>query len=115
MNHCSHHGQDLETFLPPLAAKKWTKYRIEHEIQLSAYKLVARTLCLGEVGLRLQVPTKTKKPKMIVEGADRTERDEREFIETLVGVLRAVDARVFFPIRNGMFGGCTFQRRCAGI
>jgi hypothetical protein len=60
----------------------------------------------------LQVLTKTKKPKMIVEETDRTERDEREFIETVVGVLRAVDARVFFPIRNSMCGGCAFQRRC---
>ena len=94
------------------AAKKWSKDQIEHEIQLSAYKLVARILGLGEVGLRLQVLTKTKKPKMIVENTDRTERDEREFIEIVVGVLRAVDARVFFPIRNSMCGGCTFGRRC---
>jgi CRISPR/Cas system-associated exonuclease Cas4 (RecB family) len=96
------------------AAKKWSKDQIEHEIQLSAYKLVARTLGLGEVGLRLQVLTKTKNPKMVVEETDRTERDEREFIETVVGVLRAVDARVFFPIRNSMCGGCTFQKQCAG-
>jgi CRISPR/Cas system-associated exonuclease Cas4 (RecB family) len=94
------------------AAKKWSKDQIDHEIQLSAYKLVARALGLGEVGLRLQILTKTKKLKMIVEETDRTERDEREFIEIVVGVLRAIDARVFFPIRNGMCGGCTFQRQC---
>jgi putative RecB family exonuclease len=97
------------------AAKKWSKDQIEHEIQLSAYKLVARTLGLGEVGLRLQVLTKTKVPKRIVEDTDRTERDEREFIEIVVGVLRAVDGQVFFPIRNGMCGGCAFQRRCGSI
>jgi putative RecB family exonuclease len=95
------------------AAKKWSKDQIEHEIQLSAYRLVARTLGLGEVGLRLQVLTKTKVPKRIVEDTDRTERDEREFIEIVVGVLRAVDGQVFFPIRNGMCGGCAFQRRCS--
>jgi putative RecB family exonuclease len=94
------------------AAKKWSKDQIEHEIQLSAYKLVARKLGLGEVGLRLQVLTKTKKPKMIVENTDRTDRDEREFLETVVGVLRAIDAQVFFPIRNGMCCGCAFQLRC---
>ena len=95
------------------AAKKWSKDQIEHEIQLAAYKMVGRKLGHGEVGIRLQVLTKTKKPKMIVENTDRTERDEREFVEIVVGVLRAIDARVFFPIRNGMCGGCTFQRRCA--
>lgn len=60
----------------------------------------------------MQVLTKTKKPAIIVEDTDRTERDEREFLETVVGVLRAVDARVFFPVRNGMCSGCTFQRTC---
>jgi PD-(D/E)XK nuclease superfamily len=95
------------------AAKKWSKDQIKNDGQLSAYKLVARKLGLGEVGLRLQVLTKTKKPKMIVENTDRTDRDEREFLETVVGVLRAIDAQVFFPIHNGMCGGCAFQRRCA--
>ena len=95
------------------AAKKWSKDQIEHEIQLSAYKLVARKLGLGEVGLRLQVLTKTKKPKMIVENTERTERDEQDFLATVVGVLRAVDAGVFYPVRTGMCGGCTFQRRCS--
>ena len=94
------------------AAKKWSKDQIKHEIQLAAYKMVGRKLGLGEVGLRLQVLTKTKVPKMIVEDTDRTELGEREFMETVVGVLRAVDTRVFFPIRNGMCGGCIFQRRC---
>jgi putative RecB family exonuclease len=94
------------------AAKKWSKDQIKNDGQLSAYKLVARKLGLGEVGLRLQVLTKTKKPKMIVENTDRTDRDEREFLETVVGVLRAIDAQVFYPIRSSMCGGCAFQRRC---
>jgi putative RecB family exonuclease len=95
------------------AAKKWSKDQIKNDGQLSAYKLVARKLGLGEVGLRLRVLTKTKKPKMIVENADRTDRDEREFLETVVGVLRAIDAGVFYPVRTSMCGGCSFQRRCA--
>ncbi len=94
------------------AARKWPEDQIKHDIQLSAYKLVARALGLGDVRLRLQVMTKTKKPAMIVENTDRTDRDERKFLETVVGVLRAIDAQAFFPVRNGMCGGCTFQRRC---
>jgi putative RecB family exonuclease len=95
------------------AAKKWSKDQIKNDGQLSAYKLVARKLGLGEVGLRLQVLTKTKKPKMIVENTDRTERDEQDFLATVVGVLRAVDAGVFYPVRTSMCGGCAFQRRCS--
>ena len=94
------------------AAKKWSKDQIKNDGQLSAYKLVARKLGLGEVGLRLRVLTKTRKPRMIVENTDRTDRDEREFLETVVGVLRAIDAQVFYPIRSSMCGGCAFQRRC---
>jgi hypothetical protein len=94
------------------AARKWSKDQVEHEIQLSTYKMVGRALGFGEAGLRLQILTKTRLPKMIVEDTDRTEWDEREFLETLVGVLRAIDACVFYPVRNSMCGGCTFQNLC---
>ena len=95
------------------AAKKWSKDQIKNDGQLSAYKLVARKLGLGEVGLRLQVLTKTKKPAMVVENTERGDRDIQDFMATVVGVLRAVDAGVFYPIRSSMCGGCAFQRRCA--
>ncbi|MGB8297475.1 MAG: PD-(D/E)XK nuclease family protein [Polyangia bacterium] len=97
------------------AAKKWSQDQIKHDVQLSAYKLVGGKIGLGDVGLRLQVLTKTKKPAMIVEDTERGDKDIRDFMATVVGVLRAVDAGVFFPIRNGMCGGCAFQRRCASI
>ena len=76
--------------------------------------VAARSKYEPVIGLEVHVQllTKTKKPKMIVENTDRTERDEREFLETVVGVLRAIDAQVFFPIRNGMCGGCAFQKAC---
>ncbi len=95
------------------AAKKWSQDQIQHDIQLSAYKLVGGKIGLGDVGLRLQMLTKTKTPKMIVENTDRTERDEQDFMATVVGVLRAVDAGVFYPVRTSMCGGCAFQRRCS--
>jgi putative RecB family exonuclease len=94
------------------AGRKWSEDQIKHDIQLAAYKLVARALGLGEAGLRLQILLKTKSPKMVVEETSRTERDEQEFLETVVGVLRAIDAQAFFPIRTSMCGGCPFQRRC---
>lgn len=94
------------------AAKKWSQDQIQHDIQLSAYKLVAGKLGLGDVGLRLQILTKTRKPAMVVENAERGDRDIQDFMATVVGVLRAVDAAVFYPVRTSMCGGCAFQRRC---
>jgi CRISPR/Cas system-associated exonuclease Cas4 (RecB family) len=95
------------------AAKKWSQDQIQHDIQLSAYKLVAGKRGLGDVGLRLQVLTKTKKPAMLVENTERGDRDIQDFLAVTVGVLRAVDAGAFFPLRNSMCNGCAFQRRCA--
>ena len=94
------------------AAKKWSADQIKHDIQLSAYKLVAGELGLGDVGLRLQVLTKTKKPAMVVENTERGDKDIQDFIATVVGVLRAVDAGVFYPVRTSMCGGCAFQKAC---
>jgi len=64
------------------------------------------------VGLRLQVLTKTKKPAMTVENTERGDKDIQDFLATVVGVLRAVDAGCFYPMRSSMCGGCAFQRRC---
>jgi CRISPR/Cas system-associated exonuclease Cas4 (RecB family) len=95
------------------AAKKWSQDQIQHDIQLSAYKLVGGKIGLGDVGLRLQVLTKTKKSAMVVENTGRGDKDIQDFMATVVGVLRAVDAGVFYPVRTSMCGGCAFQRRCS--
>ena len=94
------------------AAKKWSQDQIQHDIQLSAYKLVGGKIGLGDVGLRLQVLTKTKKPAMVVENTERGDKDIQDFMATVVGVLRAVDAGCFYPIRSSMCGGCAFQKAC---
>jgi hypothetical protein len=75
--------------------------------------LVGGKIGLGDVGLRLQVLTKTKKPAMVVENTERGDKDIQDFLATVVGVLRAVDAGVFYPVRTSMCGGCAFQRRCS--
>jgi putative RecB family exonuclease len=94
------------------AAKKWSQDQIKHDIQLSAYKLVGGKIGLGDAGLRLQVLTKTKKPAMIVENTERGDKDIQDFMATVVGVLRAVDAGVVYPIRSSMCSGCAFQKAC---
>jgi len=68
------------------AAKKWSADQIQHDIQLSAYKLVGGKIGLGDVGLRLQMLTKTKKPAMVVENTERGDKDIQDFLAITVGV-----------------------------
>ena len=96
------------------AARRWPKDQIEHDLQLAGYKLVGQKLGMRDVGLRLQILTKTKVPTLVVEDTDRDEKAIQEFLATTVGVLKAVDAGVFFPIRTTMCTGCPFQRQCEG-
>jgi putative RecB family exonuclease len=96
------------------AAKKWSQDQIGHDVQLSAYKLVGGEIGLGDVGLRLQVLTKAKRPAMVVENTERGDKDIRDFMATVVGVLRAVDAGAFYPVRSSMCGGCAFRKACGG-
>jgi CRISPR/Cas system-associated exonuclease Cas4 (RecB family) len=63
-------------------------------------------------GLRLQVVTKTKVPVVQVADVERGPRDEDDFLRTAVGVLRAVDAGVVYPVRGWACKGCQFAHAC---
>jgi hypothetical protein len=60
------------------------------------------------VGLRLQVVTKTTLPVVQVAEVERGPRDEDDFLRTAVGVLRAVDAGVAYPVHGWACRGCQF-------
>ncbi len=93
-------------------AENWRLCFLPPDPQLSAYKLAAARLGLGDVGLRLQELVKTKEPKMILIDAERRADDIRDFLTIVVGVLRAVDAGSFYPVRTCRCSGCPFQQRC---
>jgi hypothetical protein len=50
---------------------------------------------------------------MVIENTERGDKNIQDFLATVVGVLRAVDAGVFYLVRGSMCGGCAFQHRCA--
>jgi hypothetical protein len=62
--------------------------------------------------LRIQVVTKAKVPVMQVADVERGPRDEDDFLRTAVGVLRAVDAGVAYPVRGWACRSCQFARAC---
>jgi hypothetical protein len=54
------------------------------------------------------------KPAFVFENTERGEKDIQDFLAATVGVLRAVDAGLFYPVRSSMCRGCAFQKRCGG-
>jgi CRISPR/Cas system-associated exonuclease Cas4 (RecB family) len=94
------------------AARKWTADQLAFDTQLSAYAFAAGQLGWGDVGLRFSVTTKTKTPAMQVEDVRRDEGDVADFLRTAVGVLKAIDAGVYFPIRGWQCRTCPYRTRC---
>ena len=94
------------------SAKKFGHDQLRYDVQLTAYQHAMNQRGWAEVGLRFQIVTKTKTPHVQVEDVLRDEIDEMDFLRTVVGVLRAIDAGAFFPIRGWQCRGCQFRRRC---
>ena len=97
------------------AARRWTDDQLEYDIQVTGYQLAARQLGLGDVGLRYQVITKTKMPAVQVEDVRREAQAEDDFLRTAVGVLRAVDAGAFFPVRGWQCRTCAYEHACSTV
>ncbi len=96
------------------SSRKWTEDQLAYDVQLTAYKFAARQVGMGEVGLRVQVLTKARTPVVQVADVERNAQDERDFLKTAVGVLRAVDAGVAYPVRGWQCKGCQFAHACRG-
>lgn len=94
------------------ASKKYSVDQIRFDLQPTAYKLAARELGLGEVGLRYQVVTKTKVPSIQIADLHRDDQDENDFLRTVGGVLRAIDAGVSYPVRGWACKTCPYQTAC---
>jgi putative RecB family exonuclease len=95
------------------AAKKYGVDQIRFDLQPTAYKIAARELGLGDVGLRYQVITKTKVPAIQSADLHRDEQDEDDFLRTVGGVLRAIDGGVSYPLRGWQCRSCPYSHACA--
>jgi putative RecB family exonuclease len=95
------------------ASRKWSQDQVRHDLQITCYRLAAAKLGMGEVGLRVQQLVKTKTPSVVTVEAERGERDINDLLCIIVGILGAVDAQAFFPVRSGKCLTCPFRRRCA--
>jgi putative RecB family exonuclease len=96
------------------SSRKFSDDQLQFDLQVSGYKLAARAAGLGEVGLRFQIITKARAPFVQVADVQRGQADEVDFVRTAVGVLRAIDAGVSYPIRGWACRSCQFAHACHG-
>jgi putative RecB family exonuclease len=94
------------------AAKRWPQNRIENDGQISLYTHVAPLVGFENADVTIQVLLKLKKAAFEVYRTTRTDRQRHEFLETAVGVLRAVDAGAFYACRDWHCRTCEFSQRC---
>jgi putative RecB family exonuclease len=96
------------------AARRWSDEQLKFDGQMSAYQIAARQLGLGDVALRLQIVTKAKLPAVQIEDVTRDRQDEDDFHRCVVGVLRAIDAKAFYPVRSWACKTCPVAHACNG-
>jgi hypothetical protein len=94
------------------SARKYTVDQIKYDVQPTAYKLAGKQLGFPKVGVRFQIVTKTKTPTVQVEDLRRDHQSIDDFLRTAVGVLRAIDAGAFYPVRGWQCRSCQFAHAC---
>lgn len=108
-------GNDTIVVEHKTAAKKYAADQLRYDFQPTAYQLAMREQYgFNDVGLRYQVVTKTKTPAVQVENVLRDRNDENDFRRVALGVLKAIDAGVSYPVRSWACRSCPFKERCAG-
>jgi len=96
------------------AARKWTRDQVDYDFQVTAYQTAARATGLGDdVGLRFQVVTKAKLPTVQVEDVVRDDMAELDFLRTSSGILRAIGAGAFWPVRSWACRSCPYSYACS--
>lgn len=95
------------------ASKKYGPDQLCFDIQPTAYSFAGEQLGLDGAALQYVIVTKTRKPAVQVEHLRRDEKDVDDLLYTVVGVLKAIDAGVSYPVRNWQCRGCPFKSACA--
>lgn len=95
--------------------RKWSADALDYDLQTTSYRIAARELGRGDdLALKLVLTTKATQPDVQVERLVRHRRDERELVETIFAVHRAVEAGVDFPNRGWQCRTCAWAGACGG-
>lgn len=94
------------------AGRRWAESQRENDLQVSAYSLAAGMTGLGDAEITVQLLLKNKKPAIEVYNLRRTEADRRDFLRVASGVIRAVNAGIFYPRRDFFCRNCEYAGPC---
>jgi CRISPR/Cas system-associated exonuclease Cas4 (RecB family) len=94
------------------SAKKYTQDQFAFDLQPSAYKFATEEMGWADTSLRYSIVTKTKSPVVQEEELLRGPLARDDFLRTAVGVLRAIDAGVSYPMRGWGCRTCPFKAPC---
>lgn len=94
------------------SSRRYGETEIKYDLQPTGYRLAAKGMGLGDVKVTYQIVTKTKTPALQIVDVERDDEDEREFQRVAVGVMRAVDAGAFMPVRGWQCRSCPHAHVC---
>ena len=94
------------------AARRFPQTRLDHDLQVTGYHYAGRYMGLGKATVTLQVLLKTSKPALELYQPTRTSRDITDFQRVAAGVLAAIEAGAFYPVREWWCQTCSHSARC---
>ncbi|MFO7684841.1 MAG: PD-(D/E)XK nuclease family protein, partial [Desulfobacterales bacterium] len=89
-----------------------SKHRLDHDLQLTAYHLAAPMMGLGDAPVTLQLLLSGKEPSLESYQPARSERDHHDLLTIVSGVLKAIDAGAFYPVREWHCQSCPYAGPC---
>ena len=92
--------------------RRWTQDALDFDLQPTAYRMASRSLGHADAAVLLLVTTKAKTPAIQREVLPRHERDERELVDIVLSVRRAVQAGVDHPLRGWQCRSCAYAGVC---
>ncbi len=98
--------------IPTVVEKTGARQVPLHPILIPIYERVQPDM--SDVGLKFQILVKTKIPAIQIADLHRDQQDEEDFVRTAVGVLRAIDRGISYPVRGWACRGCPYAHACRG-
>ena len=93
-------------------SRRWSQDRLAFDHQVTAYTMAASIRGFGNAVVSVQLLLRQKKPALEVLHARRTERDTRDLLQVVIGVLAAIEAGAFYPVRDWHCRSCPYAGPC---
>jgi len=94
------------------AARRWSQVRLDTDLQVTTYFLAAPLVGLTNAEVTLQVLLKTTTPALQLYTPTRIDQDLQDLLKVIAGVLCAIKAEAFYPVRDWWCRSCPYAGPC---